>query len=382
MDAFVAKITNGVRVDFNSDGQEDLLWRYYGAGGRNRVWFLGNTDLSTQPLLLVDSRMAGPSPVKIRRTLGSKLVLSDEGMGTVGRKSGVAVKDPREAVDPRKWREASERLGDGHRRSGRSDPEMGACSNVPGVSDPSYAIYVVDPGSLSDRRMDIMATTGVLGGADILAVSDLTWHAMGTGDFNNDGKTDVLWRYNGAGGRVRVWYMDGLNVTAGADIGSVSDLDWQIVGTGDFNGDGKVDLLWHHGVTGRVRVWYLDGVSIIAGADISTVADLNWKIMGTGDFNGDGHVDLLWRHNVSGRNRVWFMDGISILSGADLLGVTDQNWQIAGTGDYNNDGHVDLIWRYNGTGGYVYIWYLNGTTWIGTEKLIAVPDLTWRIVSR
>ena len=32
-----------VKVDFNKDGQEDILWRYYGSGGSNRVWFLGNT---------------------------------------------------------------------------------------------------------------------------------------------------------------------------------------------------------------------------------------------------------------------------------------------------------------------------------------------------
>ncbi|PWB82152.1 MAG: hypothetical protein C3F08_00375, partial [Candidatus Methylomirabilota bacterium] len=36
-DAFVAKIGNGVHVDFNDDGQEDILWRYNGTGGYNRA---------------------------------------------------------------------------------------------------------------------------------------------------------------------------------------------------------------------------------------------------------------------------------------------------------------------------------------------------------
>ena len=45
-------VVRAVRVDFNGDGQEDLLWRYYGAGGYNRVWFLGSTEEAGQPLTL------------------------------------------------------------------------------------------------------------------------------------------------------------------------------------------------------------------------------------------------------------------------------------------------------------------------------------------
>jgi hypothetical protein len=374
---------SGVRVDFDNDGQEDILWRYYGTGGRNRVWFLGNTDPGTQPLQVIDPMMENEATQPSREGGKSAVLAGVKNVRLIPNPKGnLVVSDPRDAVDPRNWQDRPSELRAEAGVHRGEDLEMRPRGVLQSVHDVRFTADISTFENQANNKTEIMAATGVLGGADILAVADLTWHAMGTGDFNNDGKTDVLWRYNGTGGRVRVWYMDGLNVTAGADIGSVSDLDWQIVGTGDFNRDGKVDLLWHHATSGRVRVWYLDGVSIIAGADVSTVADLNWKIVGTGDFDNDGNVDILWRHSVSGRNRVWFMNGTSILSGADLLGVTDQNWQIAGTGDYNGDGHVDLIWRYNGPGGYVYIWYLDGTSWIGSEKLIAVPDLNWKIVSR
>ena len=37
----------------------------------------------------------------------------------------------------------------------------------------------------------------------------------------------------------------------------------------------------------------------------TTVADQNWKVAGTGDFNGDGKSDILWRNTSTGDNAIW-----------------------------------------------------------------------------
>ena len=34
---------------------------------------------------------------------------------------------------------------------------------------------------------------------------------------------------------------------------------WGIAGTGDFDGDGKSDLLWHNGGTGATELWEMNG---------------------------------------------------------------------------------------------------------------------------
>jgi len=52
--------------------------------------------------------------------------------------------------------------------------------------------------------------------------------------------------------------------------------------------------------------------------------------VGTGDFNGDGKTDILWRNKSTGQNVVWFMDGGTYSTYAELLQVPDANWEIVG----------------------------------------------------
>ena len=37
----------------------------------------------------------------------------------------------------------------------------------------------------------------------------------------------------------------------------------------------------------------------------NTVGDQNWKIVGTGDFDGDGKSDIFWRNTSTGENAIW-----------------------------------------------------------------------------
>ena len=56
---------------------------------------------------------------------------------------------------------------------------------------------------------------------------DLSWHVIGTGDFNGDHKTDILWRNDS--GTLAEWTMDGAQVLAGPQIGSIPDATWKTV---------------------------------------------------------------------------------------------------------------------------------------------------------
>ena len=66
----------------------------------------------------------------------------------------------------------------------------------------------------------------------------------GTGDFNFDGKADILWQNDD--GTPGIWLMNGLTVLAAAPVGINPGPAWQVKGSGDFNSDGKADILWQN----------------------------------------------------------------------------------------------------------------------------------------
>jgi O-glycosyl hydrolase len=224
--------------------------------------------------------------------------------------------------------------------------------------------------SVTDPRNDPQSV-------ELLAVADQNWKIAGTGDFNGDGKIDIVWS-NVSTAHNCVWYMDGTTFAGYGRLPDGSTTDWVLGGVGDFDLDGHPDLIWHNEVDGRNGMWYLDGLQL-KGIDIMTTgANVDWKLCGTGDFNSDGQVDLVWRNINDGRNAVWYMDGVELSSVGWLDAVADQNWKLRGTGDFDGNGKTDLIWT-NISDGHNCIWKLDGVTLTGVEFLTTVTDTTWII---
>ena len=72
--------------------------------------------------------------------------------------------------------------------------------------------------------------------------------------------------------------MNGFTTAASQQIAVVTDLDWQVAGVDDFNGDGKADILWRNTVTGFNVIWQMNGFTTAASQQIAVVTDLNWQI--------------------------------------------------------------------------------------------------------
>jgi hypothetical protein len=184
------------------------------------------------------------------------------------------------------------------------------------------------------------------------------WHTQGAGDFDGDGNNDVLWRHDD--GRVYFWEMEGRTVKAeGAPVHAPVGNDWHIQGVGDFNADGKSDVLWRHD-DGRVYFWEMDGIGGLKteGGAIHAAVGNDWHILGTGDFNGDSRSDIIWRHD-NGTVYFWEMNGMGIAQeGGVAHAAVTPDWHVQGTGDFNGDGNSDILWRHDD--GRVYIWEMNG----------------------
>ena len=93
-----------------------------------------------------------------------------------------------------------------------------------------------------------------------------------------------------------------------------------IASTGNFNGEGKFDILWQEQTRGWLAVWLMDGATLLPNGSVSLspnqVADTHWKIVAVGDFNRDGKPDLVWRDTTPNGNGwvvVWLMNGTTLL---------------------------------------------------------------------
>jgi hypothetical protein len=126
---------------------------------------------------------------------------------------------------------------------------------------------------------------------------------------------------------VAVWELNGMTITAGAVLGG-SGTVWQLIATGDFNGDGSSDLVLQNSSTGDVAVWILNaaGTAIASGAVLGG-SGTAWKVIGTADFNADGTSDVVLQNSTSGDVAEWQLNptGTAIVSGA-VLGGSGTNW--------------------------------------------------------
>ena len=103
-----------------------------------------------------------------------------------------------------------------------------------------------------------------------------------------------------------------------------------MAGTGDFNGDGRDDVLWRHD-DGTITNWLGQANGSFAGnANAENDVSSNWHIIGIGDFNGDGRDDILWRSD-GGLVTNWLgqSNGSFVGNGA-ALSDANANWQVQG----------------------------------------------------
>jgi hypothetical protein len=198
-------------------------------------------------------------------------------------------------------------------------------------------------------------------------------------DFNGDGDRDIVWR-NTESGCNTVWEMDGTNRTDVVDLDSVTNLNWNLAGTGDLTGDGQDDLLWRNTESGRNMVWEMNGTERVGITELDAVSNLDWNLVGAGDLTGDGQEDLLWRNTANGRNVVWEMNGTERVGITELDAVSNLDWNLVGAGDLTGDGQEDLLWR-NTANGRNVVWEMNGTERVGITELDAVTNLDWSAIA-
>ena len=207
-------------------------------------------------------------------------------------------------------------------------------------------------------------------------VSSVTWQNVMTGDFNGNGRTEIIGRDS------RGYWYGAETVATGQWAGKLSftyrgafgiSATWQDVMTGDFNGDGKTDIIgrdsrgyWYGAETVATGQWAGKLSFTYRGAfGISAT----WQNVMTGDFNGDGKTDLIGRD----ARGYWYVGESIATARGQALSFHSYNaaWSTSGptaiasgssriiVADFNRDGRSDIAGL--GADGYWRVTFAAGT---------------------
>jgi YD repeat-containing protein len=197
------------------------------------------------------------------------------------------------------------------------------------------------------------------------------------GDFNDDGLADFFWNYNGW----NIAYSTGTGFTLQTNalpnfIGATRTYSPGYQHVGDFDNDGRTDFLWNY------NGWHIaysngNGFDTLTNVLDNQLPDGGLTYNGTyqavADLNADGRSDYLWKNSdgwqvaLAKANERGFEAPQKWL-GNELpdgkLTYDNANWKIA---DFTGDGKADYLWK-NGSG-----WRLARSTGSGFEVLEEFP---------
>jgi hypothetical protein len=141
-----------------------------------------------------------------------------------------------------------------------------------------------------------------------------------TGDFDGNGRTDLVWR-NASTGQTAIWLMNGLSMASGAIV--LANTNWEPTHVADFDGNGKSDIVWRNLSTGDTSVWLMNGLAMASGGSITNAGS---AVVTTGDYDGNGKADIVWHNSATGTTEMRLMNGLPVSSSAVLLVSTD--WSV------------------------------------------------------
>jgi hypothetical protein len=205
------------------------------------------------------------------------------------------------------------------------------------------------------------------------------WRIDAIADFDGDRRADLLWRR--ADGKVVLWFR-GVREPAGGALfpatvtwqngGTTPDTSWHVKGAGDFDGDGRADILWRHD-DGQVAIWYMAGGEFLRDAVLAAPDPAQWGITSVADFDANGRADILWRNPLTGQLALWPDGGMNVTSPSwqNQGNAPDLSWQIVATSDFNGDGRADISWRH--TTGATTTWFMQGGVFLSEVYSTPLP---------
>jgi hypothetical protein len=191
---------------------------------------------------------------------------------------------------------------------------------------------------------------------------DGTYEFAEHGDFDGNGKLDILWYGMGSKPETIWWGRRG----RGFAHGTISAKGRFRPMAGDFNGDGRDDIFWYTPGPGKDYLWFGRADRKWDTQPMSVSARYARSMVG--DYDGDGRSDIFWYGPGANPDRIWYgrSDKRFVNRSADIAGTYR-----AAPGDFNGDGRSDILWYAPGDAeDFLYFGQAN-RTFLPTERTIA-----------
>lgn len=221
-----------------------------------------------------------------------------------------------------------------------------------------------------DGRADLVLSDGrnmklLLGSGTSFSSQDFGFYADGwqpfaAEDVDGDGRDDIIWSH--PGGSISYWIQNAATTTRSAAFRL--PVGYILHSVGDFNADGKADLLITNGSS--VLMWLGNGQDF-PGYGFGSFAD-GWQLFAAMDVDGDSRSDLVWKH-PTGILSIWLLNANTVKGSFQVR--LPAGYSPVYYGDFNADNKGDLIisngsnmlmWLGNGAGfpGYGFGSYSDG----------------------
>ena len=218
---------------------------------------------------------------------------------------------------------------------------------------------------------------------DLGVTKDAAFELLATGDLDGDGRDDLVLR-DAATGDWRGYLLKAAGTeprtTLVTDL-ATDDADYAFAGLGDFNGDGRADVLLRHAEQGGWVYYQMNAEARGTQYRIPVTTDLVYAFEGTGDLNGDGKDDILLRNTATGEWIYYVVDGPRSSARRNLGLPSDAAYGYAAIGDFDGDGDGSLLLRRSDTGAWA-VYDLSGSTAVAGDDAGLAKDLAWTPAAR
>lgn len=200
------------------------------------------------------------------------------------------------------------------------------------------------------------------------------------GDFNNDGKLDII-TCNPNTNCISVLSGDGFGgFYTNNNFSTGSGTQPQMIVQGDFDGDGKPDIATANGGNTTISILIGTGTGSFGAPTTYTISGANNpSCIASADFNGDSKLDIVTGNLGTGNLSVMLNSGSGTFTTAvSYTAGTSPNYIICN--DYNSDGYKDLAVANYGSG-TVSILLGNGSGSFGAPANFTVGTYPKRMAS-